>query len=184
LIITFGDYALDTDRRELRRGSELRPVAPKVFDLIEYLVCHRNRVIGRDELLVAIWGGRNVSESAIATRINAARSAFGGGSEGRRFIRTVPRTGYSFVGNVRQESATECATDAARVPSADLLQIYEAKIADLERMVGRQALEIDALKEALKHGSQPRSMTTSVTTCQAASEPAKDVSKVPPRVRG
>jgi DNA-binding winged helix-turn-helix (wHTH) protein len=156
LIFTFGDYALDTDRRELRRGSELRSVAPKVFDLIEYLVCRRNRVISRDELLGAIWGGRNVSESAISTRINAARAAFGGESEGRRFIRTVPRTGYSFIGNVCQESTTEYATDDVPVPSADLLQVYEAKIAELERMVGRQALEIQTLKEALNHGSQPR----------------------------
>ena len=50
------------------------------------------------------------------------------------------------------------------VQAADLIQEYEAKIAALERMVGRQALEIELLKEALKHAPRPRSATTSVVT--------------------
>jgi len=48
------------------------------------------------------------------------------------------------------------------VQAADLIQEYEAKIAALERMVGRQALEIELLKGALKHAPRPRSANTSV----------------------
>ena len=55
------------------------------------------------------------------------------------------------------------------VQAADLLQEYEAKIAALERMVGRQALEIELLKGALKHAPRPRSATTSVVTGPAPS---------------
>jgi transposase len=58
------------------------------------------------------------------------------------------------------------------VQAADLLQEYEAKIAALERMVGRQALEIELLKGALKHAPQPRSATTSVVIGPVASPPA------------
>jgi transposase len=52
---------------------------------------------------------------------------------------------------------------------AELIQEYEAKIAPLERMVGRQALEIELLKGALKHAPRPRSATTSVVTGPAPS---------------
>ncbi len=62
------------------------------------------------------------------------------------------------------------------VQAADLLQEYEAKIAALERMVGRQALEIELLKGALKHAPRPRSASTSVVTGPAASPSAKAAS--------
>jgi transposase-like protein len=61
------------------------------------------------------------------------------------------------------------------VQAADLLQEYEAKIAALERMVGRQALEIEFLKGALKSAPRPRSETTSVIAGPAVSPPRKDV---------
>src|SRR5271166_2124294 len=62
------------------------------------------------------------------------------------------------------------------VQAADLLQEYEAKIAALERMVGRQALEIELLKGALKHAPRQKSGNTSVVTDPAASRSAGDVS--------
>ncbi len=75
LLYLFEDCALDTDRRELRRGVRLVPVEPQVFDLLQYLIWNRERVVSKDDLIASIWGGRIVSESALATRINAARSA-------------------------------------------------------------------------------------------------------------
>src|SRR5271156_4311270 len=62
------------------------------------------------------------------------------------------------------------------VQAADLIQEYEAKIAALERMVGRQALEIELLKGALKHAPRPRSASTSVVTGPVASRSAEDAS--------
>lgn len=61
------------------------------------------------------------------------------------------------------------------VQAAELIEEYEAKIAALERMVGRQALEIEFLKGALKHAPRPQSATTSVITGPLASASAKDV---------
>ena len=103
MLYRFEDFALDTDRRELRRGQTPVPVAPQVFDLIAYLIRNRERVVGKDDMLAAVWSGRIVSESALSTRINAARSAIGDDGETQRFIRTLPRKGFRFVGEVREE---------------------------------------------------------------------------------
>jgi len=58
--------------------------------------------------------------------------------------------------------------------AADTIEAYEARIAALERLVGRQALEIEFLKGALKHGLRSRSATTSIVTGPAASPSQKD----------
>jgi TolB-like protein len=99
----FEDYALDPDRRELARGSEPVALEPKVFDLLVYLIRHREHVVSRDDLIASVWEGRIVSESALSTRINAARSALGDNGEEQRLIKTLPRKGLRFVGVVREE---------------------------------------------------------------------------------
>ena len=98
----FGEHVLDIRRRELRRGGELLELEPQVFDLLVYLVQHRDRVVGRDDLLQAVWGGRIVSDSALTTRINAARRALGDNGEVQRLIRTLPRKGIRFVAEVKE----------------------------------------------------------------------------------
>ena len=99
----FEEYALDMDRRELRRGATLVPIEPQVFDLLVHLIRHRDRVVGKDELLDSIWHGRAISESALFNRINAARSAIGDTGARQRLIKTLPRRGLRFVGVVREE---------------------------------------------------------------------------------
>ena len=106
----FGDYTLDPDRRELRRGRDALAVEPQVFDLLLYLIRNRERVVSRDDLLAAVWAGRVVSDSALGTRINAARAALGDDGEAQRFIRTLPRKGLRFTANVREEHASVAAT--------------------------------------------------------------------------
>jgi pentatricopeptide repeat protein len=101
---TFGKYLLDTDRRELWCGAEPVAIEPQVFDLIAYLVEHRDRVVTKDELLQAVWGGRIVSDSALTTRINAARRAVGDTGETQGLIRTLPRKGVRFVGEVQEHA--------------------------------------------------------------------------------
>lgn len=98
----FGDYALDIDRRELTRGSELILAGPQVFDLLVYLVQKRDRVVSKDDLLEAVWHGRIVSESTLTSHINAVRKAVGDSGEKQHLIRTVARKGFRFVGEVRE----------------------------------------------------------------------------------
>lgn len=105
MVLAFGDYRLDIERRELHRGSDLIAVEPKVFDLLAFLVRERHRVVSKDDLLQAIWGGRIVSEFALTTRINAARCAIGDDGATQRLIRTFTRKGIRFVGEVAERPA-------------------------------------------------------------------------------
>ena len=103
----FADHLLDTDRRELRRGSEPIAVEPQVFDLLIYLVQNRDRVVSKDDLIAAVWQGRIVSESTLTSRINAARKAVGDSGEEQKLIRTIARRGFRFVGAVRARSKAD-----------------------------------------------------------------------------
>lgn len=109
----FEDCALDMDRRELRRGADLVAMEPQVFDLLVHLIRHRDRVVSKDDLLASIWHGRTVSESAVFNRINAARKAIGDTGERQRLIRTLPRKGIRFVGDVRQATPSGAAVAPA-----------------------------------------------------------------------
>src|SRR5437868_12955500 len=99
----FENYCLDADRRELKRGSVLIAIGPKVFDLLLYLVQNREQVVTRDDLLEAVWAGRIVSESTLTSHVNAVRKAIGDTGKEQRLIRTVARKGIRFVGQIQQE---------------------------------------------------------------------------------
>lgn len=105
--LVFGNCVLDPDRRELSRGSEVIATGPQVFDLLLYLVENRERVVSRDSLLDAVWNGRIVSESTLASHINAARKAIGDSGQEQRLIRTVARKGFRFVGEVKEAPAAD-----------------------------------------------------------------------------
>jgi TolB-like protein len=98
----FEEYAFDTDRRELHRGVDVVSIAPQVFDLLDYLIRNRERVVSKDDLINAIWDGRIVSDAALTTRLNVARSAIGDSGDEQRLIKTLPRKGFRFVGPVRE----------------------------------------------------------------------------------
>ena len=102
LRFNFEDFVLDTGRRELRRGQALVAVTPQVFDLLDYLLRHRERVVSKDELIAEIWGGRVISDSALTTRVNAVRSAIADNGKAQRLVKTLPRKGFRFVGAVRE----------------------------------------------------------------------------------
>jgi len=105
LLYSFDHFTLDTARRELRAGDAEVQVEPQVFDLLEFLLRRRDEVVSRDDLIEHIWKGRIVSESAMASRINAARSAIGDSGAEQRLIKTIPRKGIRFVGAVHEAEA-------------------------------------------------------------------------------
>jgi TolB-like protein/tetratricopeptide (TPR) repeat protein len=114
----FGDCVLDPDRRELMRGSEAVAVGPQVFDLLLYLVQNREHVVSKDTLLDVVWNGRIVSESTLASHINAARKAIGDSGHEQRLIRTVTRKGFRFIGEVR-EAPTLNGSGSFKAPTWD-----------------------------------------------------------------
>jgi DNA-binding winged helix-turn-helix (wHTH) protein len=106
LLYSFEDFSLDTARRELRRSGALVALQPQVFDLLEFVIRNRERVVSKDDLLAAVWKGRIVSEATLSTRINAAGSAIGDSDEEQRLLRTTHGRGIRFVGIVQEEEET------------------------------------------------------------------------------
>lgn len=96
-MFAFGAFELDATRYELRRNGARVHLEPQVFDLLLYLVEHRDRVVTKDEILVAIWGGKFVGEAALTTRLNAARRAVDDDGSSQQVIRTIRQRGYQFV---------------------------------------------------------------------------------------
>lgn len=124
MLYLFDNYVLDTGRRELRCDAAVLAIEPQVFDLLEHLIRHRDRVVSRDELIESIWGGRIVSESALSTRINAVRSVIGDSGTEQRLIKTLPRKGLRFIGDVREEQKAEEPRPAAS-PDEDISASHE-----------------------------------------------------------
>jgi len=81
----------------------------RFFDLLDYLIRNRGRVVSKDELINAIWNGRIVSDAALTTRLNAARSAINDTGEKQSLIKTLPRKGFRFVGTVQKRRCPHCA---------------------------------------------------------------------------
>ncbi len=114
----FEEYTFDTNLRELHRGAEAVSVAPQVFDLLEYLIRNRERLVSKDDLINAVWNGRVVSDAALTTRLNAARSAIGDTGEKQHLIKTLPRKGFRFVAAVQEDEGRT--VEPAGVHSGDV----------------------------------------------------------------
>jgi TolB-like protein/DNA-binding winged helix-turn-helix (wHTH) protein/tetratricopeptide (TPR) repeat protein len=97
----FAGCVLDGDKREFTRHSEPVAMEPQVFDLLLFLLQNRDRVVSRDDLIASVWNGRIVSESTLSTRITAARKAIGDTGEDQILIKTYPRKGVRFVGDLQ-----------------------------------------------------------------------------------
>lgn len=96
----FADCTIDPAAHRLTVAGDERSVEPQVFDLLLLLAQNPGRLVSRDELVEAVWGGRIVSESTIAARINAARRAVGDDGHAQRIIVTVPRRGIRLAAPV------------------------------------------------------------------------------------
>ena len=100
MIHAFGDFELDDGLFELRREGRVVKLPPKTFDLLLYLVRHRDRVVSKSELLDRLWSGEHVTEAVLPTNVSAARAALGDSRERPGMIQTVHGRGYRFVAAV------------------------------------------------------------------------------------
>ncbi len=111
-MISFGDVVVDPDNYELFRAGEAVAVEPQVFEVLRYLIEHRDRVVGKDELFDNVWGDRFVSESALSSRIKSARQAVGDDGRKQAIIRTTHGRGYRFIAEVTELSEATEGTDS------------------------------------------------------------------------
>ncbi|WP_459974874.1 alpha/beta hydrolase [Nocardioides pyridinolyticus] len=107
VLILAGGLELDETVFELRRDGHAVPLEPQAFDVLVHLVHHRERVVAKEELMDAVWGGRFISETAVTSRIKQVRRALGDDGRTQSLVRTVHGRGYRFVGDVADEPVVE-----------------------------------------------------------------------------
>ena len=98
----FGPFRVDAEKRLLLREGEIVPLSPKAFDRLLALVEHHGEVVGKDELMEMLWPDSDVEESNLAHHISALRKTLGESPNERRYIITVPGTGYRFAADVKE----------------------------------------------------------------------------------
>lgn len=118
MVLTFDDYTLDLKLFRLSHKGEPCKLEPQVFDLLIYLVNHRDRVVSRQELMDELWAGKIVTESTLNSRVKAARHAIGDDGQTQKCITTLHRRGYQFIATVEQ-------SDSQTMPSASLSTIED-----------------------------------------------------------
>jgi DNA-binding winged helix-turn-helix (wHTH) protein/tetratricopeptide (TPR) repeat protein len=105
VIYAFAAFELDVALYQLRRDGEIVKLAPKAFDLLHYLIQHRDRVVAKGELLDELWRGEHVTESVLPTTVAAIRKALQDGRARPEEIQTVHGRGYRFVAPVEERAA-------------------------------------------------------------------------------
>jgi len=103
----FGEFLIDPASRELRRGRQLLAISPKVFDCIAYLIKHKDRAVGRDELIAAVWGRADVADVQLRYLMRKIRRTLDDDGEGQKLIRTIPRFGFHWVAELADEDASQ-----------------------------------------------------------------------------
>jgi DNA-binding winged helix-turn-helix (wHTH) protein len=123
MIYSFKDFVLDTQCYELRRAGEPCKVEPKAFDLLVYLIHHRDRAVTRDELFEHVWAGELISDAVLSHHVMVARKAVGDDGRAQRVIKTVHGRGYRFiasVGDAADAPLTSC-SDATPATHPDMV---------------------------------------------------------------
>ena len=115
MIYVFEDYELDTQRYELRRRGALCPLEPQGFNVLVYLVQHRDRVVSKEELFAQLWPNQTVSESTLTQRLRAARRTLGDSGQSQHFIKTVHGRGYRFIAAVEEKPGDTTGSGVTRV---------------------------------------------------------------------
>lgn len=110
VLLLDGRLELDEDLFELRRDGTRVPLEPQAYDVLLHLVRHHERVVPKEELMDAVWGGRFVSETAVTSRIKQVRRALGDDGRAQRLVRTLHGRGYRFVADVTSSAVTWPAT--------------------------------------------------------------------------
>ena len=110
------EYVIDTARYRISSGDSTIAAEPKVFDLLVYLIGHRDRVLSREELFREVWDGREVSDATLSNHVKSARKILGDSGELQKTILTIRGRGYQFIApvTVLPEGTDDSAKDSAK----------------------------------------------------------------------
>ncbi|MEE8302820.1 MAG: AAA family ATPase, partial [Candidatus Tectomicrobia bacterium] len=113
MIYVFEDYELDSQLYELRRAGQPCKLEPQVFNVLTYLIQHRDRVVTKHELLENLWPNQFISEVTLNSRLMTARKAIGDSGREQRCIKTLHGRGYRFIAPVEERVADPVISDQA-----------------------------------------------------------------------
>ena len=116
--VIFGQFELDTRTYQLRCNHDVQAIEPQVFNLLAYLIAHRDRIVSKAELLDELWAGKVVSESTLSGCIKAARKAIGDDGKEQKYIMTLHSRGFQFIASVIEVPVSDTinlAADASKV---------------------------------------------------------------------
>jgi TolB-like protein/DNA-binding winged helix-turn-helix (wHTH) protein/Tfp pilus assembly protein PilF len=119
----FGPFVLDPGERLLLHGASRMELPPRVFDTLLVLVENNGRLLEKDALMRTVWGDTVVEENNLSQAIYLLRKALRDGEDGTRYIETVPKRGYRFVGGVREIEASNGNGEAERLDVSELLVV-------------------------------------------------------------
>ncbi len=172
MLYTFADHSLDTELLELRHGEQLIAVEPQVYQVLLYLIQHRDQAVSKDQLLDHVWAGRIVSEATLTNCIKLARQAIGDSGEQQSLIRTVRGHGYRFVGDLQADDqngtadlALEGLVSIVILPfqvfsdNPELAFFADALVEDLTTIIARvSGLQVISRSSAFSYKQQPPSI--------------------------
>ena len=101
-IYRFADVEVNTSQNCLKRGEQEQHLRQKAFSVLVHLLEQRQRVVTKDELMKSVWKDTAVTDDALVQCIKEIRRTIGDDSHQSRFIKTVPKTGYRFIGKLEE----------------------------------------------------------------------------------
>jgi DNA-binding winged helix-turn-helix (wHTH) protein len=146
----FATFTLDRAARELRRGGQPIHISPKAFELLSLLVQRCPCAVSKQELHRALWPATFVSDGSLAVLVNELRRTLGDSARHPRFVRTVARFGYAFVGDL----AGSTHADTPRAPCTLAWAGQHARLEPGENVLGRDPsadIHVDAVGVSRRH---------------------------------
>lgn len=151
--VVFGECEFDSGRRALLRHGSAVPLSPKAFQLLELLLDRRPEAVAKAELLERLWPETFVSDASLHNLVAEIRAALGDAPRAARFIRTVPRYGYAFHGDVRPAPTVALASTTRPGPRLTSTR-GEWFLSEGPNVVGRDrdcAVPIDSVTVSRRH---------------------------------
>ena len=148
----FGDYEVDTQRNELRHGEIPCPLESQVFQVLVYLVQHRDRVVSKAELLEYLWPQQYISETTLSQRLMLVRKAIDDSGPQQRVITTVPGRGYRFVATVEEQTEIPPATACRCFGATSLPSQAEGRSDIMETLMSGSSLQCPSVSTPTRRG--------------------------------
>lgn len=136
--VRFGEFILDTERRQLLRSGAEQHLSPKALELLRLLVEHRPRALSKAELHERLWPSVFVSEATLSSLVAEVRSALGENAQTGGFVRTAHRFGYAFEGDAADVSP-QAIKPVDRVRCWIIWDFGQVALVDGEHLIGRDS---------------------------------------------